>query len=49
MTAAPVTLTPAEVSFVKGLVIYEDDDILALNKPSGLSSQGGRGQGGRAR
>ncbi len=25
-------------------MIYEDPDILALNKPSGLSSQGGRGQ-----
>lgn len=26
------------------MVIYEDADLLALNKPSGLSSQGGRGQ-----
>ena len=26
------------------MVIYEDAHILALNKPSGLSSQGGRGQ-----
>jgi tRNA pseudouridine32 synthase/23S rRNA pseudouridine746 synthase len=26
------------------MVIYEDEHILALNKPSGLSSQGGRGQ-----
>jgi tRNA pseudouridine32 synthase/23S rRNA pseudouridine746 synthase len=25
-------------------VIFEDDQILALNKPAGLSSQGGRGQ-----
>jgi tRNA pseudouridine32 synthase/23S rRNA pseudouridine746 synthase len=41
---AGVKLTPAEVAFVRGLVIYEDADILALNKPSGLSSQGGRGQ-----
>jgi len=29
---------------VRGLVIYEDPDVLALNKPAGLSSQGGRGQ-----
>jgi RluA family pseudouridine synthase len=29
---------------VRGMVIYEDDQIIALNKPSGLSSQGGRGQ-----
>jgi hypothetical protein len=33
-----------EVAFVRGLVLYEDAEILALNKPSGLSSQGGRGQ-----
>jgi len=39
-----VRLTPAEIKFVKSLVLYEDPDILALNKPSGLSSQGGRGQ-----
>jgi len=40
----PVKLTPDEVAFVRGLVMYEDADILALNKPAGLSSQGGRGQ-----
>jgi tRNA pseudouridine32 synthase/23S rRNA pseudouridine746 synthase len=40
----PVTLTPDEVALVRGLVLYEDADILALNKPAGLSSQGGRGQ-----
>ena len=40
----PVQLTSDEVAFVRGLVMYEDADILALNKPAGLSSQGGRGQ-----
>ncbi|MFN3585676.1 RluA family pseudouridine synthase [Phenylobacterium sp.] len=40
----PVHLTPDEVALVRSLVIYEDADILALNKPAGLSSQGGRGQ-----
>jgi tRNA pseudouridine32 synthase/23S rRNA pseudouridine746 synthase len=40
----PVKLTAEEVAFVRGLVIYEDEQLLALNKPSGLSSQGGRGQ-----
>jgi RluA family pseudouridine synthase len=40
----PVALTPDEVAFVRSLVLYEDADILALNKPSGLSSQGGRAQ-----
>jgi tRNA pseudouridine32 synthase/23S rRNA pseudouridine746 synthase len=40
----PVTLSPDEVAWVRGMVIHEDDHILVLNKPSGLSSQGGRGQ-----
>ena len=40
----PIALTPEEIAFVRGLVIYEDAQLLALNKPSGLSSQGGRGQ-----
>jgi tRNA pseudouridine32 synthase/23S rRNA pseudouridine746 synthase len=35
-------LTPEDIAFIRGLVIYEDADILALNKPGGLSSQGGR-------
>jgi tRNA pseudouridine32 synthase/23S rRNA pseudouridine746 synthase len=42
--AQPVRLSADETAFVRGLVIYEDPDILALNKPAGLSSQGGRGQ-----
>lgn len=37
-------LTADETALVRSLVIYEDADILALNKPAGLSSQGGRGQ-----
>jgi tRNA pseudouridine32 synthase/23S rRNA pseudouridine746 synthase len=37
-----VTLSPEEVAFVRGLVIHEDSEVLALNKPPGLSSQGGR-------
>ena len=40
----PVRLSPEEVAFVRSLVLYEDADILALAKPAGLSSQGGRGQ-----
>ena len=43
-TRPPAKLSAAEIAFVRGLVIYEDAEILALNKPSGLSSQGGRGQ-----
>ena len=34
-------LTPAEKKFAKSMVIYEDDSIIALNKPSGLATQGG--------
>jgi tRNA pseudouridine32 synthase/23S rRNA pseudouridine746 synthase len=39
-----ITLSPEEAAFVRSLVIYEDPAVLALNKPAGLSSQGGRGQ-----
>jgi tRNA pseudouridine32 synthase/23S rRNA pseudouridine746 synthase len=40
----PVTLSLDEIAWVRSMVIYEDAHILALSKPSGLSSQGGRGQ-----
>ena len=40
----PIVLSAEETDFVRKLVIFEDDQILALNKPAGLSSQGGRGQ-----
>jgi RluA family pseudouridine synthase len=40
----PIALSADEVAWVRGMVIYEDEHILVLNKPSGLSSQGGRGQ-----
>jgi tRNA pseudouridine32 synthase/23S rRNA pseudouridine746 synthase len=44
-TRAPAAiLSAAEIDFVRSLVLFEDDHMLALNKPSGLSSQGGRGQ-----
>ena len=41
---ASTALTPEEIAFVRSLVIYEDEMLLAVNKPPGLSSQGGRGQ-----
>ena len=41
---SPIPLTSQEVAFVRALVIYEDTAVLALNKPPGLSSQGGRAQ-----
>ncbi|MDI7775044.1 RluA family pseudouridine synthase [Asticcacaulis sp. EMRT-3] len=36
-------LTPEDVAWVKSMVVYEDELIMGFNKPSGLSSQGGRG------
>jgi tRNA pseudouridine32 synthase/23S rRNA pseudouridine746 synthase len=35
-------ITPEEAAFIRGRVIWEDAAILALDKPAGLSSQGGR-------
>ena len=40
----PIALTPDEIAFVRGMVIFEDAQVIALNKPSGLSSQAGRAQ-----
>ncbi len=40
----PIVLTLEEIAFVRALVIFEDPHIIALNKPAGLSSQGGRAQ-----
>ena len=40
----PVVLSPDEIALVRSLVIFEDAHIIALNKPAGLSSQGGRAQ-----
>ncbi len=40
--AAPAGLTEEEAAFARSLVVFEDDHLLALDKPPGLSSQGGR-------
>jgi 23S rRNA pseudouridine955/2504/2580 synthase len=34
-------LTDREVAYAKAMVLYEDDEVLALNKPAGLAVQGG--------
>src|SRR5579871_6330832 len=34
-------LDPREVAYAKSLVLYEDEEVLALNKPAGLAVQGG--------
>jgi RluA family pseudouridine synthase len=35
-------LTDEDMAFIRGRVIYEDEALLAFDKPAGLSSQGGR-------
>ena len=43
MTArAPVPLSDEEIAAVRSWVLHEDAHVLVLNKPAGLSSQGGR-------
>ena len=34
-------LDPRDIAFAKSLVLYEDEEVLALNKPAGLAVQGG--------
>ena len=34
-------LDPREAAYARSLVIYEDEEVLALNKPAGLAVQGG--------
>ena len=34
-------LTQRDIAYAKSLVLWEDEDVLALNKPSGLAVQGG--------
>lgn len=38
----PVRLTEAEIAAVRSWVLHQDAHVIALNKPAGLSSQGGR-------
>lgn len=35
------SLSKKEADFIQSLVIYKDDDVIALNKPAGLAVQGG--------
>lgn len=37
----PPTLSDQDVRFIRGLVIHEDAEVIAINKPSGLAVQGG--------
>jgi tRNA pseudouridine32 synthase/23S rRNA pseudouridine746 synthase len=40
-----VTLTQQEIAYARGLVIAEDAQLIAFNKPAGLAVQGGSGVG----
>jgi 23S rRNA pseudouridine955/2504/2580 synthase len=35
------TVSPRDAAFARGLVLYEDDEVLILDKPAGLAVQGG--------
>ncbi len=41
----PKPITPEEAAWAKSMIVFEDEHIMGFNKPSGLSSQGGRGGG----
>ena len=36
-------LRPSDEKFLRGLVLYQDDDIIVIDKPAGLAVQGGTG------
>ncbi len=36
-------ISPDDDAFIRSLIVYEDEDIIAFNKPSGLPVQDGRG------
>lgn len=37
-------ISDSDVDFMRSLVLYEDEHVIALNKPAGLAVQGGSGQ-----
>ena len=39
----PLKPSDGDAAFLKSIVLYEDDDVMVLNKPAGLSVQGGSG------
>lgn len=41
--ATPAALKPEDAAFIRKLVVYEDDALIAFNKPTGLAVQGGSG------
>ncbi|MEL6568677.1 MAG: RluA family pseudouridine synthase [Pseudomonadota bacterium] len=43
--AKPQSLSARDAAFIRNLVLYQDDDLIALNKPAGIAVQGGTKQG----
>ncbi len=43
--ASPLAVEARDRDFIRALVIHEDDEMIALNKPRGLAVQGGTRQG----
>ena len=41
------SLSPDLVAEVRSWILYQDDDLIVLNKPPGLATQGGSGQGNK--
>lgn len=39
----PLMISDEEIVWVKSMLVYEDEAVMGFNKPSNLSSQGGRG------
>lgn len=39
----PDTLSKEDIAFIRDMVVYQDDEIIVLNKPAGLAVQGGTG------
>ena len=44
---ARISISAADEKMIQGCVLWKDEHIIALNKPPGLPSQGGSGQGDR--
>ncbi|WP_300033912.1 RluA family pseudouridine synthase [uncultured Roseobacter sp.] len=42
--ATRTSVSKADAEMIRGCVIYKDDDVIAINKPAGLPTQGGSGQ-----
>lgn len=43
-TQEPLVLTAAERKWLKDLILYQDEDLIVLNKPAGIAVQGGTNQ-----